>query len=250
MDQSGKAAPRIAEKWGFGMAPPKPDTQTDRMRDGAVLLDVLARSAMPPGEEPTLSAISTVKGLFNRVVREDQWDWFTVARQLGFPSRRIAEAIAFQLQDLRRAIRDQDQGSFHDAHDTLRRLPTRRCLSVFLGHSVIADEADAGWIYVLSTRELPQLLKVGMTTRTVEARVQEINRATGVAIPFGVRRCWRVVEPARIEKLAHETLLEFRLRGDREFFSAPFVVAAKMLDTAIRESGCEIRTLDALTALA
>jgi hypothetical protein len=58
-----------------------------------------------------------------------------------------------------------------------------------------------------------------------------------------------VSDPAKAERLVHETLDECCLRDDREFFKAPISVAAKMLDTAIRESGPEIRTLDALTAL-
>jgi Meiotically up-regulated gene 113 len=92
------------------------------------------------------------------------------------------------------------------------------------------------------------VLKVGMTTRTVEERFQEINRATGVAIPFGVRRCWRVFDPIKAERLVYETLDEFRVRNDREFFKTPFPVAAKLLDTAKTESGLEIRTLGSLTA--
>jgi len=59
---------------------------------------------------------------------------------------------------------------------------------------------------VLSTREQPDFLKIGMTTRTVEERVREINTATGVLIPFGVRRCWRVMDPSRSEKLIHSAL--------------------------------------------
>jgi hypothetical protein len=48
-----------------------------------------------------LDAISEVKGFFNRVARQDQWGWFTVARQLGYPSTRISQVIASYLGDLR-----------------------------------------------------------------------------------------------------------------------------------------------------
>jgi hypothetical protein len=129
-------------------------------------------------------------------------------------------------------------------------MPVRRCLSVFLGLTRIVDEPDAGWVYILSTRELSDLLKVGMTTRTVEMRTQEINGATGVAIPFGVRRCWRVVEPKRAEKIVHEALAAYRLRNDREFFRMDFTVAAQCTQEAIERANLEIRTLDALASLA
>ena len=105
------------------------------------------------------------------------------------------------------------------------RLPTRRYLAVFLGLARIIDEMDAGWIYILSTRELNDLLKIGMTMRTVEARAQEINSATGVAVPFGARRCWRVSDPHRAEKIVHTALAAYRIRTDREFFRTDFKIA-------------------------
>lgn len=120
---------------------------------------------------------------------------------------------------------------------------------MFGGKARIVEEPGAGWVYILSTREHPDLLKIGMTTRTVEQRVSEINGATGVAIPFGVRRCWRVSDPQKAERLIHTTLAEHRLRNDREFFRVRYADAAKILDNEIRLSGLEIRTLNALAAL-
>lgn len=242
--------PAIRHKWGFGMAPPLPQTQQARVHACALLFDVLDAKRPPPeADERLLTAASDVKGLFNRIVRQDQWDWFTVARQLGYPSWRISEAIAQQIAALRQALKVGDAASAGAAHNTLRRLPARRCLSVLLGRAAIIDEAGAGWVYILSTREFDGFLKIGMTTRTVEQRAQEINAATGVAVPFGVRRCWRVSDPAKAEKLVHAELAEFRLRSDREFFQVAFSEAARRVDAVIRDSGLEIRTLNALTSL-
>ena len=213
---------KVAQKWGFGMAPPKLETRNAREAACETFLDALRSEEMPAASDELLSAISMVKGLFNRVVREDQWDWFTVAAQLGYPSRRISRVIAQESTRIRTAIRDRDMAVFNNARVNLLRLPTRRCLALHAGQARIADERGAGWLYVLSTRESPSLLKAGMTTRNVEERVKEINAATGVAIPFGVRRCWRVSDPHAAEKLAHRTLDEFRVRDDREFFRLPF----------------------------
>lgn len=241
---------KVAQKWGFGMAPPKPKTASARKAACETFLSLLGSDELPAATDELLSAISTVKGLFNRVVREDQWDWFTVDSQLGYPSRRISQVIAHESSLLRAAIKSCDINAFAHARANLLRLPTRRCLAVHVGRTRIADESGAGWIYVLSTRESPALLKVGMTTRSVEQRVREINAATGVAIPFGVRRCWRVSDPPAAERLAHQTLQQFRLRDDREFFCLPFRDAVELLDDAIRQSKLEIRTLDALGGLA
>jgi hypothetical protein len=194
--------------------------------------------------------MSIVKGLFNRIVREDQWDWFTVSGQLGYPSRRISRVIAQEIASLREAGKSGESARFKNAKVNLLRLPTRRCLSVFLGRAKITDERDAGWIYVLSTREIPDLLKIGMTARSVEERSKEINGATGVAIPFGVRRCWRVTTPALAEQKVRSALGEFRLREDREFFRLSFRHACREIETVIRDSNLEIRTLNALAGLA
>ena len=243
--------PVVSERWGFGMSPPKPAVHKSRRAASECTLRVLEHKSTAPNTDPlVMESLSVVKGLFNRIVREDQWDWFTVAGQLGYPSRRISRVIAQELSHLRTAIKLGHKTTYETTKTNLRRLPTRRCLSVFLGTAKIADEPGAGWIYILSTREMRNLLKVGMTTRSVEERVKEINAATGVAIPFGVRRCWRVSDPSLAESLVHAALREHRLRQDREFFQVSFKYAGKVVDAVIRESSQEIRTLDALAGLA
>jgi hypothetical protein len=240
---------KVAEKWGFGMAPPKLATQRERLNASQIFLDAVAPVEIPAPDQLVLDAASVVKGMFNRIFREDQWDWFTVCRQLGYPSHGISQVIGREIASFRSAVRDGDRGDWLTARSNLHRLPLRRCLGVFLGKCTIEDEPGAGWVYVLSTRELPDVLKIGMTTRTVEQRAAEINSATGVAIPFGVRRCWRVSDPQKAEQLVHVALAQHRLRNDREFFRVKFHDAVKVIETQVRASGLEIRTLNALAAL-
>lgn len=47
--------------------------------------------------------------------------------------------------------------------------------------------AGTGYLYLLSTRDRPRHLKIGFTEADVVERVRQINRATGIVIPFGVR---------------------------------------------------------------
>ena len=233
----------VAQKWGFGMAPPKPKTQALRVQACEILLEILSSRRFGELAEEEMEAISTVKGMFNRTVRSDQWDWFSVKAQLGYPAIPTARTIASKLTDLRSSIKMTQPDRFETARIDLRRLPVRECLDVFLGRKRLARHPNAGWVYVLSTRELRDLLKVGMTRRTVEERVREINQATGVAIPFGVRRCWRVRSPEVVERLAHKELASFRFRSDREFFRIQFHRAEKILNSVIRSNEFEIRTL-------
>ena len=242
MDESD-AIRKVSEKWGFGMAPPKAKIHLDRIAACDLCLEILCSRSLWRSEDQTLQSLSTVKGLFNRIVREDQWDWFTVSAQLGYPSRQLSRVIVSEIALLRRAIVNKDHVNFTRTRDRLCHMPTRVCLSIFLGKASIYTKPGAGWIYVLSTREFRDLLKIGMTTRGVEYRAREINRATGVAIPFGVRRCWLVSDPTRAERIIHRRLHKFRLRDDREFFRVSFIEAAQIIDAVMREESLELETL-------
>jgi len=239
----------VYEKWGFGMAPPKPSTQATRLRSAQSVLTQIESDQSVNMGDTRLEDLSEVKGLFNRVRRQDQWDWFTVAGQLGYPSMGLAGAISEELDRLRRGLRDRERDETTQALEHLRRLPTRRCLAVFLGRARLTDEPGAGWVYILSTRESPNLLKIGMTARSVEQRVKEINTTTGIAIPFGVRQCWRVSDPSAAEKLVHGCLDQHRVRADREFFRIDYFEARSRIQDALSAAKLEIRTLNYLAAL-
>jgi hypothetical protein len=74
---------RIEQKWGFGMAPIKPAVQKERGEAARTVLSTLAEGRH--AALGRLDDLSTVKGLFTRTYKQDQWDWFTVWEQLGFP---------------------------------------------------------------------------------------------------------------------------------------------------------------------
>lgn len=237
---------RVAEKWGFGMAPPKLKVQATRTKACETFLEIMSSRKFLEFTRQELEAISTVKGMFNRTVKKDQWDWFSVLAQLGYPSIGIARVTVSELTRLRSSMKVGDRYEFENARINLRRMPTRKCLYVFLGRMTITSTPGSGWVYVLSTREFDELLKIGMTRRTVQERVSEINQATGVAIPFGVRRCWHVRNPELVEKLLHKELDVFRFRRDREFFRISFHDAERILNSVIRHNKCEIGTLNIL----
>jgi Arc/MetJ family transcription regulator len=71
----------------------------------------------------------------------------------------------------------------------------------------------------------------------VTERVDEINRATGVIFPFGVRASWRVRDDQGrvVEKKIHQVLKELRVRTDREFFCMDFRDAVKIINSVIKD---------------
>lgn len=227
---------QVEQKWGFGMAPVKLPTQLQRERAVAATHNLLFDRKVEDGLPEQLSE---VKGLFSRAHRQDQWDWFTVWTQLGRPGRNASRQAAGGLAGLRRAVVAGDLDHVEDACRRLEGLRTGAYLDTFLNGGATAS-GGVGYLYVLSTREQPSLLKIGYTDRTVEERVREINASTGVAVPFGVRAVWAVREARTLEGQVHEALAPFRVRNDREFFDLDFYEAFDAIMDLVAESRREL----------
>src|SRR5258708_19740663 len=93
----------IAEKWGFGMAPPKRETRLRRRAAVQFTVEAISNSSFALLSEPEEKMISETKGMFTRVYKADQWDWFTVNSQLGYPSPNLAKKVSEQLSGLRKS---------------------------------------------------------------------------------------------------------------------------------------------------
>ncbi|WP_089008222.1 GIY-YIG nuclease family protein [Micromonospora viridifaciens] len=211
---------QVAQKWGFGMAPVKSEVQQQRREAATAVLNFLRNPQH--GLSPSLSDdLSVVKGLYSRCHRQDQWDWFTVWQQLGRPGRKRCQQAAQALARLRTAIRDGDDVAVAAQLASLVHAGGQAHLAGFVAGRP-SEPQGAGYIYVLSTREQPRLLKIGYTERSVEERVREINRATGVVIPYGVRAVWVVAHARAVETELHARLAPYRVRKDREFFDLDF----------------------------
>lgn len=229
---------RIYQKWGFGMARTKPETDARRHEAATRVLDVLTSTSRI--DHPVLDDLSTVKGLFTRSFKQDQWDWFTVWTQLGRPGRRSCMAISDGFRELRRAVREQDAASVASARDQLVQAGASRAIRTFLGREPEDGPGDGrGYIYILSTRSSPGILKIGYTDRTVEERVKEINSTTGVLEPYGARAVWVVDDAPYVEKIVHEALAAYRVRRDREFFELPYRTAVEVVGDIVGRSGGE-----------
>jgi hypothetical protein len=72
-----------------------------------------------------------------------------------------------------------------------------------------------GWVYVLTNRAMPGLVKVGFSSKDPTSRVSELS-GTGVPHPFELEYDALVVNPHEIEKLVHRRLAPYR--EAKEFF--------------------------------
>jgi|GEM_PF-359537 len=215
-------------KWGFGMAPLKPATE-ERYCDAIHQMRSFLDSANQKSLSINLNAISEVKGLVNRCVRQDQWDWHTVYQRFGEPNPIILKKLGPLLAGLRTAIKSDE---ISEAQRLRKKLLDERLLTIclyFLGEEQVPT-GGGGYIYILSTRDKPSVLKIRMTERSVAQRVNEINRATGVYIPFSVRRVFKVKDAKKAESELFELFKEQRIRPDREFFEIDYFEANRTIE--------------------
>jgi len=87
-----------------------------------------------------------------------------------------------------------------------------------------------GYIYVLSNPKMAGLLKIGLSARPLQERIDELSSATGVPAPFELEAAFVSTEPQAHERQIHSELAEFRVPG-KEFFSAHIAKAISVAET-------------------
>lgn len=184
--------------------------------------------------EVKLDAVSELKGMFNRSLRKDQWNWFTVYDRLGHPPQRDMRFIVSRLVLLRKCLKENE----YEQALSIRSELVHSTLPTWLSNwkdctGETTKEDETGWLYILSRRDEPDILKIGMTTRSVAERVKEINSATGVLRPYSVRSAYKVKYVRKAEKIVFKQLSDYRIRKDREFFQIPFAEACKLIESEI-----------------
>jgi hypothetical protein len=78
-------------------------------------------------------------------------------------------------------------------------------------------EGDS-WVYILTNKTMPNLVKIGFTDKTPDKRAKQISRATGVPLEFSVEYAFKCFNAHALEIELHRYLKDYRLRNDREFF--------------------------------
>jgi hypothetical protein len=228
---------RVDQKWGFGMAPPFRQTQSDRENAAEIVRQKLLDSPNMAAVAAIQESVSLFKGLITRSWKQDQWDWFTVWSQLGRPGRPRLKRCTDALYSWRRSAIEENEETFLLATQTLPAANLQKYISIFLKET--PPPLIEGQVYILSTRENRDVLKIGYTTRSVEERVKEINSSTGVLIPYGVRSVWNVKQAAETEKRIHDLFNSYRVRADREFFQIDYFEAFDKINFLLREMRIE-----------
>lgn len=72
-------------------------------------------------------------------------------------------------------------------------------------------------VYVLVNEAMPGYVKIGLTNTSLEERIRSLD-TTSVPLPFECFYAARVRNCREVERLLHDTFLDFRVRSNREFF--------------------------------
>lgn len=73
-------------------------------------------------------------------------------------------------------------------------------------------------VYVLTNEAMPGLIKIGLTSDSVEARLTNLSSHTGVPLAFECYFAAEVKDGSRIERTLHQLFAEVRINPKREFF--------------------------------
>ena len=97
---------------------------------------------------------------------------------------------------------------------------------------------NEGYIYILESKGQPGILKIGYTDRTPQERVREINRGTGVIVPWYIVNAFPCKAPDSIEVLVHQALHPYHL--NKEGFNMLVSKAEEVIERVIRENNAGI----------
>ena len=70
-------------------------------------------------------------------------------------------------------------------------------------------------IYVLTNEAMPGLVKIGLTTDSVESRISQLSAHSGVPLPFECYFAAEVKDCAKLEKTLHQLFSEGRVNPNR-----------------------------------
>lgn len=86
-----------------------------------------------------------------------------------------------------------------------------------------------GFVYILTNRSMPGIVKIGRTNRSAELRAAELWK-TGVPTPFEVWASVGSFDCVELERFVHGALRNHRVAKEREFFAVEPWTASEALE--------------------
>lgn len=95
-------------------------------------------------------------------------------------------------------------------------------------------EQKSGYVYILVNPSMPNMIKIGKTTKHPLDRVKELSAGTNVPTPFQVAYYQPCPDIDYVEKRMHESFDSKRVKENREFFTTSIFKAATCLDSIVQ----------------
>lgn len=92
-----------------------------------------------------------------------------------------------------------------------------------------------GWVYVISNKAMPDLVKIGYSERDPVYRASELKTGTGIPHSYEVVYDVLVKAPQALERLIHKALEEER--ENKEWFNCGWSEAVQIVRRGAHESG-------------
>lgn len=87
------------------------------------------------------------------------------------------------------------------------------------------------WVYVLSNPSMPNLLKIGSTSKEPDERAKQLSRGTGVPTGFNVEYAFKCFNSEALERELHKHFKYARIDNQREFFQIKLESVIEGIDT-------------------
>ncbi len=225
-------------RMGYGTFP-----TSDRDWDGRIvavktLLDILDGNVATTKDNKTLSSLSIVRGMFQNIFLRDARDWFTIARQLGFPSSSIARPISSTVRELANAVLSDNRSEASLACSRLRELPVPEMLEHYLDVTVRAkhplDETD--FAVMLWSESRPWEVWVGATPYKVDHAVKCLKHDYPDRSPYGVVGAYLVHDAEYVEKMLKSACTGLKPR-EPGFYKCSLEEARNVVEAALKQSG-------------
>lgn len=99
-------------------------------------------------------------------------------------------------------------------------------------HNIYQNRDGDGdsWVYILTNNTMPNLVKIGFTSKEPDKRAEQISRGTGVPIKFTVEYAFRCFNGEALENEIHKYLKPYRINNQKEFFQVTIEEAIKTIE--------------------
>jgi hypothetical protein len=174
---------------------------------------LLNSGEMPQNDEENIKNFRILKGMFFALVTGDQWDWFTSARMLGFPSADLSRQISIRFHRMAQAVTDQSDGYYEKCLNYLNKNHVGEMLENYMDIACRSQHPveEEGWAYILWSSSTPDELFIGSSGGQIDEVTRSLRNENPDKDPYGVLGAWLVHDPVRAfqdirEKLSGNSL--------------------------------------------